>query len=47
MWNLVAFYLLLLRPAPAVTAAAVALFAVLTFVPIRFVHPFRVRRCAP
>jgi phosphatidylcholine synthase len=44
VWNLVAFYLLLLRPAPAVTAAAVALFAVLTFVPIRFVHPFRVRR---
>lgn len=44
VWNLVAFYLLLLRPAPAVAAAAVALFAVLTFVPIRFVHPFRVRR---
>ncbi len=44
VWNLVAFYLLLLRPAPALIAAAVALFAVLTFVPIRFVHPFRVRR---
>ena len=44
VWNLVAFYLLLLRPAPAVAAAAVALFAVLTFVPLRFVHPFRVRR---
>jgi phosphatidylcholine synthase len=44
VWNLVAFYLLLLRPAPAVAAAVVALFAVLTFVPIRFVHPFRVRR---
>ena len=44
VWNLVAFYLLLLRPAPAIAAATVALFAVLTFVPIRFVHPFRVRR---
>ena len=44
VWNLVAFYLLLLRPVPAVAAGTVALFAVLTFVPIRFVHPFRVRR---
>src|SRR3954465_6919646 len=43
-WNLVAFYLLLLRPGTAIAAAVVALFAVLTFVPIRFVHPFRVRR---
>jgi phosphatidylcholine synthase len=43
VWNLVAFYLLLLRPTPAVSAAAVAVFAVLTFVPVRFVHPFRVR----
>jgi phosphatidylcholine synthase len=44
VWNLVVFYLLLLRPAPAVAAAAVVLFAVLTFAPIRFVHPFRVQR---
>jgi phosphatidylcholine synthase len=44
VWNLVAFYLLLLRPAPGIAAATIALFAVLTFVPIRFVHPFRVRR---
>jgi phosphatidylcholine synthase len=44
VWNLVAFYLLLLRPEFAVSAAVVLLFAVLTFVPIRFVHPFRVRR---
>jgi phosphatidylcholine synthase len=42
-WNLVAFYLLLLKPSPLVSGAAVALFAVLTFVPVRFVHPFRVR----
>jgi phosphatidylcholine synthase len=44
VWNLVVFYLLLLRPAPAVAAGVVALLAVLTFVPIRFVHPFRVRQ---
>jgi phosphatidylcholine synthase len=44
VWNLIVFYLLLLRPAPAIAAGTVALFAVLTFVPIRFVHPFRVRR---
>ena len=44
VWNLVAFYLLLLRPAPALRQRRSRLFAVLTFVPIRFVHPFRVRR---
>lgn len=44
VWNVVVFYLLLLRPGPAVCVATVALFAVLTFVPVRFVHPFRVRR---
>lgn len=42
VWNLIAFYLLLLRPAPWASATVVALFAVLTFVPVRFVHPFRV-----
>jgi phosphatidylcholine synthase len=47
VWNLVAFYLLLLRPAPVVAAAAVAALAVLTFVPVRFVHPFRVLRWRP
>ena len=44
VWNLVVFYLLLLRPAAEVAGATVVLFAVLTFVPIKFVHPFRVRR---
>jgi phosphatidylcholine synthase len=44
VWNLVVFYLLLLRPMPVLTAATIVLFAVLTFVPMRFVHPFRVRR---
>lgn len=44
VWNLIVFYLLLLRPAPGVVAATVVAFAILTFVPIRFVHPIRVRR---
>lgn len=43
VWNLVAFYLLLIRPSAVIAGAVVVLFAVLTFVPIRFVHPFRVR----
>ena len=36
VWNLVVFYLLLLRPMPVMAAATIALFAVLTFVPMRF-----------
>jgi phosphatidylcholine synthase len=43
VWNLIAFYLLLLKPVPWVTIVTIAAFAVLTFMPIRFVHPFRVR----
>ncbi|HLH88557.1 MAG TPA: CDP-alcohol phosphatidyltransferase family protein [Xanthobacteraceae bacterium] len=44
LWNCIAFYLLLMRPAPWLAAAAVAALAVLTFVPFRFVHPMRVVR---
>jgi phosphatidylcholine synthase len=44
VWNLIAFYLLLLRPEPWLAILVIALFVVLTFVPIRFVHPIRVRR---
>ena len=47
VWNLVAFYLLLLRPEPWIAGAMIVLFAVLTFVPVRFVHPFRVQRLRP
>jgi phosphatidylcholine synthase len=47
VWNLVAFYLLLLRPAPAAAFAVVIVLAVLTFLPVRFVHPLRVRRFRP
>jgi phosphatidylcholine synthase len=47
VWNLVAFYLLLLQPTQWIAAAIVALFVVLTFCPIRFVHPFRVAFLRP
>ena len=40
----VAFFLFLLRPAPWVVGVIIAALAVLTFVPIVFVHPFRVVR---
>jgi phosphatidylcholine synthase len=44
LWNAAAFYLFLLKPQPWLAAAAVAVLAVLTFVPFKFVHPFRVAR---
>ena len=44
VWNLVAFYLILLQPPAWVAAATVAALAVLTFVPVKFVHPLRVQR---
>jgi phosphatidylcholine synthase len=43
LWHVVALYLFVGRPAPLVGAAAVCLCAVLTFAPVHFVHPFRVR----
>lgn len=44
VWNLIAFYLFVLMPPPWIAALAIAVFAVLTFVPIEFVHPLRVTR---
>ena len=44
LWNCAAFYLLLLRPTAWLAAVLVAVLAVLTFVPFRFIHPVRVRR---
>jgi phosphatidylcholine synthase len=44
LWNLAAFYLDMLQPAEWLAAAIVALLAVLTFAPIRFLHPLRVTR---
>ena len=47
VWNLIAFYLLLLQPPAWATLLAIAVFAALTFLPIPFVHPFRVRTWRP
>jgi phosphatidylcholine synthase len=43
VWNLAAFYLYLLEPPEWVAAGGAVALAVLTFAPIRFVHPLRVR----
>jgi phosphatidylcholine synthase len=47
IWNTAAFYLLLLRPAPAWSAVAVAALTVATFLPFPFIHPLRVERLRP
>ena len=44
VWNLGAFYLYLLEPPPWLAAAMIGALAVLTFVPIKFLHPLRVKR---
>jgi phosphatidylcholine synthase len=43
LWNVVAFYLFIARPSGELASAVIALFALLTFAPVHFVHPFRVR----
>jgi phosphatidylcholine synthase len=42
VWNIAAFYLFLLRPAPWIAAVAVGALAVLTFMPFHVVHPIRI-----
>ena len=44
LWNAVAFYLFVLKPAPWLSVAVIIILAVLTFVPFKFLHPFRVTR---
>jgi len=44
LWNLAAFYLFLLAPLPWLGATAIIALAALTFAPISFVHPLRVKR---
>jgi len=44
LWNVVAFYLFLLHPTPALASLAVAILVVLTFVPFNVIHPVRVVR---
>ncbi len=47
LWNVVALYLFVAQPGEAAGAVVVAILAVLSFAPIRFVHPFRVRDWQP
>jgi phosphatidylcholine synthase len=47
VWNLGAFYLYLLEPPSWLAAAMITALAVLTFAPIRFLHPLRVKRLRP
>jgi phosphatidylcholine synthase len=44
LWNIAAFYLFLLHPAPVTASLAVLVLIVLTFVPFHVVHPIRVIR---
>ena len=44
VWNLAAFYLYVLQPPEWIAAAGVVVLAVVSFVPIRFLHPLRVRQ---
>ncbi len=44
IWNVAAFYLFLLRPPSWLSAIVVVALAILTFVPIHFVHPIRIVR---
>jgi phosphatidylcholine synthase len=47
LWNVVALYLFVARPGEAAGAVAVAALAAMSFAPIRFVHPFRVKDHQP
>src|SRR3989442_126628 len=44
LWNAAAFYLFVLKLNSWLAAAVVAALAILTFVPFKFIHPFRVAR---
>jgi phosphatidylcholine synthase len=44
LWNLAAFYIFVLEPAPWVALAMVLVLAILSFVPFKFLHPLRVTR---
>jgi phosphatidylcholine synthase len=47
LWNLVALYLYVTAADPAVGALAVIILAAMSFAPVHFVHPFRVRDFRP
>lgn len=45
VWNLAAFYLYLLEPPEWAAALAILVLAALSFAPIKFLHPVRVKHC--
>lgn len=47
IWNLVVFHIHVLQPAPWWAAAIIALFVLLTFVPMKWIHPLRAPRLRP
>ena len=47
VWNMAVFVLFVLMPPPAVTTLVVVALAILTFVPVNFVHPVRVEKWRP
>jgi phosphatidylcholine synthase len=47
IWNVLVFYLLVLRPEPLISTLVVIVAACLMFAPVIFVHPLRVVRLRP
>ena len=47
LWNLAAFYLYVLAPPSWFAALTIVVLAILSFAPIKFVHPLRVRYLRP
>lgn len=47
VWNMVVFVLIAFRLPPVAAAVIILSFAALTFAPVEFVHPFRVKRLRP
>lgn len=47
IWNVLVFYLLVLRPEPLISTLAIIAAAGLMFAPVVFVHPLRVARLRP
>lgn len=47
LWNVIAFYLFVLQAGASVGVVTVGLFVLLTFAPIHFAHPLRVRSYQP
>jgi phosphatidylcholine synthase len=44
LWNAIAFYLFVLRPPAVLSCVLIVILVVMTFMPLRVIHPFRVAR---